>query len=286
MRSLREIGARPAAGVLALLAGSLLLVGAPSARAQTPAPATASPGNTVTYAAGWNLVAFPQLTDLSQVAGPLYTMQAGDTDYETIDPTQGTQTGFGYWAYFASSGSVTLNDAGPFFATLAPAGSYIMVGNPSGTSSAVVSGADLVYTYDPVAGYNQTPILNPGQGAWVLSYAGAPITVSATQTSGAPPAGAQPPAGRFYGSVTGSSAGNGTAVTAKAASGATCGTTTVGAPPAQSGMYALDLTGTDPGCSTAGAQLTFTVGSATATVSGTSTVPDVSGAIRADLSTP
>jgi hypothetical protein len=242
----------------------------------------------VTYAAGWNLVAFPQLTVLTKVSGPLYTMQPGDTDYENVDPTQGTQSGYGYWAYFAASTSVTLDTGGTFYATLAPAGQYIMVGNPSGSTAAVVSGGDLVYTYDPVAGYNQTPILNPGQGAWVLSNAGGPITVSATQTSGAAPAGAQPPSGRFYGSVTnnGSPATAGTTVTATSASGASCGSTTVGAAPATGSNYALDLTGTDPGCSTPGAQLNFSVGGATATVSGASTVPDVSGAARADLTAP
>jgi hypothetical protein len=286
MRSLRMIGARPLPLMLAVLAGALLIVRAPLASAQTPT--TATPGNSVTFATGWNLVAFPQLTDLSKVTGPMYTMQAGDTDYESIDPTQGTQTGYGYWAYFTTSTSVTLDTGGTFYATLAPAGSYIMVGNPSGTSSAVVSGADTVYTYDPVNGYNQTPILNPGQGAWVLSNAGGPITVTATSTSGAAPAGAQPPAGRFYGSVSaqGGAASSGTTVTATSTSGATCGATTVGAAPATGSNYALDLTGADPGCTTAGAQLNFSVGGATATVSGSSTVPDVSGAVRADLTAP
>jgi hypothetical protein len=276
------IGVRPFSGLLfAALLGALMIGRAPSARAQTP-------GNSVTYAAGWNLVAFPPLTDLTNVSGPLYTMQAGDTDYESIDPTLGTVSGIGYWAYFTASASVTLDAGGTFYATLAPAGSYIMVGNPSGTSSAVVSGADLVYTYDPVAGYNQTPILNPGQGAWVLSYAGNPITVTATATSGAAPAGAQPPAGRFYGSVSaqGGPAAAGTTVTAMSASGATCGSTTVGAAPATGANYALDLTGTDSGCTTAGAQLSFSVGGAAASVSGSSTVPDISGAVRADLTAP
>jgi hypothetical protein len=284
MRSLRMIGARPLPFLLAMLVGALLIVKAPLASAQTPA--TANPGNSVTYAVGWNLVAFPPLTNLSNVTGPIYTMQAGDTDYESIDPTQGTVSGIGYWAYFTSSTSVTLDTGNTFYATLAPAGSYIMVGNPSGVDSAVVSGADAVFTYDPVNGYNQTPILNPGQGAWVLSNAGGPITVTATATSGAAPAGAQPPAGRFYGSVSGSSAAPGATVIATSTSGATCGSTTIGAAPATGSNYALDLTGSDPGCTTAGAQLAFSVGGATATVSGSSTVPDVSGAVRADLTTP
>src|SRR4029077_6049521 len=103
-----------------------------------------------------------------------------------------------------------------------------------------------------------------------------------------PPSGSRPPSARFYGAVTsgGSAAAGGTPVTAATANGATCGSTTVGAAPATGSNYALDLTGSDPGCSTAGAPLTFTVGSAMATVSGQSTVPDVSSAVKADLSAP
>jgi hypothetical protein len=289
MGSLRAIGPRPAATLmLAALMCGLLFLGGPAARAQTPT--TSSGGTTVTYAAGWNLVALPPSTDLSKIKSSLFTIQPGDTDYETIDPKQGTQSGFGYWAYFAASTSMTLSaGSGDFYAVLAPAGQYIMVGNPSGTSTAIVSGADAVNTYDPVAGYGTSPLLNPGQGAWVLSDAGGPITVTITSApAAAPPSGSQPPAARFYGSVSsnGAATSAGTTVSAAAASGASCGSTTVGAAPATGSNYALDLTGSDPGCSAAGSPLTFSVGGAVTTVSGQSTVPDVSGAVRADLSTP
>jgi hypothetical protein len=41
-----------------------------------------------------------------------------------------------------------------------------------------ISGADTVYTYDPVAGqYIAATTLKPGQGAWVLSNAGGTITL-------------------------------------------------------------------------------------------------------------
>lgn len=267
----------------------LLALGTPAARAQAPTPITS--GSAVTYATGWNLVAFPGGTDLSQVTGPFYTWQPADTNYETIDPTQqATSSGFGYWAYFSSSTTLTLGaGSNDFYAVLAPAAQYIMIGNPSGTESAVVSGADAVDSYDPVAGYGTSPILNPGQGAWVISNSGGPITVTPTANATPPaPAGSQPPSARFYGSVTvnGSPASSGTTVTATSSSGASCGTTTVGAAPATGSNYALDLTGSDSGCTTSGATLSFSVAGSAATVSGQATVPDVSGAVQANLTVP
>jgi hypothetical protein len=220
-------------------------------------------------------------------------MQPGDTDYETIDPTNGTSSGFGYWAYFTDPAQVTLGSGrNDFFALLAPPGQYIMLGNPSGTEPALVTGADVVYTYDPSAGYTEyttSALLNPGQGAWVYSSSGNVITVTPTASAtGSAPAGTQPPSARFYGSVTvnGSPASSGTAVTATSSSGASCGSTTVGAPPATGSNYALDVTGSDTGCTTPGSTLSFSVGSSNATVSGAATIPAVSGAVQANLSVP
>jgi len=229
---------------LAVMLGGLLLAGGAHVRAQTG-------GNTVTYQAGYNLVAFPPNTDISSITTPLYTMQPGDTEYETIQPGQGTQSGFGYWAYFSSSGQITL-DAGTsnVYSVIAPSGQYIMVGNPSGTQTALVTGADVVYTYDPTNSanpYNASPLLQPGQGAWVYSASGGPIVVQPGNASAPPPAGSRPPSARFYGAVTvhGAAASSGATVTATSSSGATCGQTTVGAPPATGSNYALDLIGTD-----------------------------------------
>ena len=283
MRFLRLSAARLVSIMsLSVLLGSLLLVGAVRVRADA--------GNSVTYAAGWNLVAFPPNTDVSKITAPLYTMQPGDTDYETIPVSQGTVSGFGYWAYFGASTQITL-DAGSanLYSVLAPPNQYIMVGNPSGTQSSVVTGANVVYTYDPTNGYVQSPVLPPGQGAWVLSTDGGPVMVQpGASGSGGPPAGAQPPAGRFFGSVTsgGQPAAGGTAIIAQSSNGATCGQSTVGAAPATGSNYALDLTGTDASCSTAGSTLTFTVGGSPANGSDPATVPDVSGAVHVDLTVP
>ncbi len=280
---------------LAALAGRPVHAQAPTTINPTPTPAatpaTNSDGASLTFPAGWNLVSLPPDTDLSTISGPLYTWQPGDTDYETIDPANGTSYGFGYWAYFSASTQVTLGSGKTdFFALLAPAGQYVMLGDPSGTEAAVITGADIAYIYDPVAGqYGAGDIITPGQGAWVYSANGGPVTVTPMPSVAVPPpASAQPPAGRFYGSVTvsGSPASSGTSVTATSSSGATCGSTTVGAAPATGSNYSLDLIGSDPGCTTPGSALTFSVGGSTATVSGQATVPDVSGAVQANLTTP
>jgi hypothetical protein len=62
----------------------------------------------LTFPAGWNLVSFPAGTNHSNVQGPLYTLQAGDTSYEVIQPSQGTKNGVDCWVYLAAPTSITL----------------------------------------------------------------------------------------------------------------------------------------------------------------------------------
>jgi hypothetical protein len=142
--------------------------------------ANTGPSTVVTYNAGWNLVGGPSGQTFTQAANPLYTFQAGDTNYETVQNSTAIAAGKGYWAYFTASTQVTIQGAAPTGATTisAPAGQYIQVGNPNPTNNVTISGADTVYTYDPVAGqYIAATTLKPGQGAWVLSNAGGTITL-------------------------------------------------------------------------------------------------------------
>lgn len=139
-----------------------------------------STGTAVTYPAGYNIVAGPAGTVFSQ-ASVLYTFQAGDTNYENPPTTQPVQAGLGYFAYFPSSTTVTLsgNTTLPFTVT-APAGQYIMIGNPSATQTVTISGADIAYAFDPTNPsnpYSATTTLKPGQGAFVFSNAGGAITL-------------------------------------------------------------------------------------------------------------
>jgi hypothetical protein len=169
-----------AATFLAFVLGS---AGASShMRAQTPAPTAPAP---ISYPAGNNLVSGPPGTDFSAVDGTLSTLQTGDHDYESISPASGTSAGFGYWAVFATPASVQLaaGTSAPYTAS-ALSGQWILIGDPSGTLPATVTGAAAVYTYDPTNGYTAATAVQPGQGAWALGSGSGSITV-APQTAAA-----------------------------------------------------------------------------------------------------
>jgi PKD repeat protein len=138
-----------------------------------PPPA---PGISVTYQSGWNLVAAPTGSTIPS-SGPLYTFQNGNTAYQTV---QSTQAGFGYWAFFNSPTTVTIPFTGPQTITRAlQPGQFIMIGNSS-SSTATVTGADIVYIFSPATNYTQTTTLQPGQGAWAMSFNGGNVTIAST----------------------------------------------------------------------------------------------------------
>jgi len=150
----------------------------------------------VTYTAGWNLVAGPSGTVLSEpcaalpfpcppippdattTAGPLYTHTAGDTDYRLIYSGTPLEGGIGYWVYFHTTVQATLPAGSPQQITRPlPAGEPVMIGNP-GNTTATVTGADAVYTYAASTGYRLTTTLQPGQGAWAFSRDGGAVTIA------------------------------------------------------------------------------------------------------------
>lgn len=140
----------------------------------TPPP---GPGTTITVQPGWNLLGAPTGTIFGQV-GPLYTWQAGFTQYQQA---QNPQAGNGYWAFFSTPATIQINLVGPQAITKQlPANQFIMVGNP-GSSVATVTGADVVYTYSASGGYQSSNTLQPGQGAWVLSYFGSTVTITTSR---------------------------------------------------------------------------------------------------------
>ncbi|HZU76535.1 MAG TPA: Gmad2 immunoglobulin-like domain-containing protein [Dehalococcoidia bacterium] len=146
------------------------------------APLTLLPGAAravATYAAGWNLVAGPAGTRFSQALGPLYTLRAGDIGYRAESAAAPAAGGVGYWAYFATATTVSLVDSGTQAASLtAPAGRWLMIGNPSATATAQIRGADVVLRYDAAsANYVAVGSLAPGQGAWAISLSGGTIAI-------------------------------------------------------------------------------------------------------------
>lgn len=147
-----------------------------SGPAATPTPT----GPSVLYPTGWNLVAGATGQTFPGASGPLYTFQAGDTNYETLPQGSPISAGRGYWAFFNAPTNVPLIASTQSSITVnVPAGQFIMVGNPSQTQTMTVRGADVVYLFDPTANnYTASNVLPPGKGAWVYSDAGATITIA------------------------------------------------------------------------------------------------------------
>ncbi|MHB8574683.1 MAG: hypothetical protein ACYDCQ_05065, partial [Dehalococcoidia bacterium] len=122
---------------------------------------------------------------------------------------------WGYWAYFAQSGSLDLTGATDTTqpAVTSPNGQWVMAGDPSGQAAAAISGADIAYTYSPAAGYQAATSLTVGQGAWV--FAAGPVTITAGP---APAATTSPSASASPGAVA-------TATPMPGATGINCATT-------------------------------------------------------------
>ena len=152
----------------------------------TPSPTpTATPGcATVSYAAGYNLVAGPAGTVLSGALGSLFSFQASDTTYETLPVSMALMPPEGYWAFFGSATTVSLPCVtGTSVTVTLPANHFIMVGNPF-DRAATVSGAQVVDTFNPTTSAYTTSTgtvtLGTGQGAWVFSSAGGTLTITST----------------------------------------------------------------------------------------------------------
>jgi|SRR5579883_1529641 hypothetical protein len=172
---------------------SVLLLARPAGAADQ------APQVAVIYPAGWNLVAGPVGMDFSAAASPLYTLQAGDSAYEAVPPgpvqrvsagtPSGPHVGSGYWAYFDRQTTIAVPTAYPMrradgvpgsavYLIKAPAGQWIMIGNPY-SLPVTITGADALVRYDPahgLAGDRALP-LPPGQGEFAYSGAGAALAI-------------------------------------------------------------------------------------------------------------
>lgn len=139
---------------------------------------------------GWNLVsagvAAGVLGPPPQPGAPApqdiraYTLQAGDSAYETASNAMGTaplsQRAAGFWVYLAAQAQTSVSNTEPSVPEVAlPPSQWILIGNPS-SFPATVTGADAVYSYDPVGGgYERTSSLGVGQGAFAYSGAGGTV---------------------------------------------------------------------------------------------------------------
>lgn len=152
-----------------------------------PNPLPQSVSVQVVLPAGWNLIAAPDFTAPSELA-PLFTFQAGDTDYETIPAGSTLSLGEGYWVDLAApipprAIATAITSVPPL---PVPADRPVMVGNAL-YWPAIVSGATAVYRYDPAAGYiplDPAAPLAPGAAAWVYASGGSVSLVPITPTPG------------------------------------------------------------------------------------------------------
>lgn len=153
-----------------------------------PYTGTAQIRGEITYPEGWNLIAAPSGTPIyfNVPTVPIYTLQARDTSYRVVPVTASglcsncliTDGGVGYWVYLSSPVTVRFLPRGLQETSIPlPPGQFVMIGNP-GQVPVTVSGADAVYTYDPVNGYRTASVLQPGQGAWALSVDGGTASLS------------------------------------------------------------------------------------------------------------
>ena len=82
------------------------------------------------YPAGWNLVSGPEGSTLSGASGSLYSIQPGDSAYETIPAATPLHACWGYWAYFPNGGSLAAGTDSARCSLTGLAGAWVMVGNP------------------------------------------------------------------------------------------------------------------------------------------------------------
>jgi len=186
------------ATLMTLSSAAILLVSIAGGATVTADAATGSgaaqgaAGQTVTFGAGYNMIGVPSGTAVS--ADSVLAFDTAANNYTQLGSGDSLSGGRGYWAYFSADTPVTLPAGTNASITVAAsAGKWQLIGNPSGTTPALVTGADEVFAFDAVAGqYMAVTTLQPGQGAWALSQAGGSITIDAGGTAAAPAAGTQP----------------------------------------------------------------------------------------------
>lgn len=171
-------------------------VEATTATAHAPArcPSVSPRGSSVLYRAGYSLIGLPG-GSVVPAASPLYGWldQGAGGAYSIRPAVAPVASGHGYWAWFACPTILDLAAPGSTSVIL-PLGAYhaSMVGNPSGTAPATVTGHDFAARWDPslnagvggyhVSGYREAQTLAVGEGLWVFSYE--PTTVALDATPG------------------------------------------------------------------------------------------------------
>jgi hypothetical protein len=122
----------------------------------------------VTYPAGWNLIAGVRPSGSEGTVytanpdGSLQVLQGLAVDHGSLPA--------GYVAYFPQPTTMALAPRGPLGGSIqVGAPQWLLLGD-SGQVPVTVDGADAVEAFDPTTNtYFPTDVLQPGQGAWVHS---------------------------------------------------------------------------------------------------------------------
>ncbi|HUP70619.1 MAG TPA: kelch repeat-containing protein [Acidimicrobiales bacterium] len=153
--------------------------------------ATAPDVGRVVYPAGrYSLMGLPADTRVD-ADSPLYSWldQGARGGYASQSPGDPVVAGQGYWAYFFCPATIDLAGGGAETASM-PLGPYhaSMIGNPSASSPARVTGQDFSARWESDAGgaggyrisaYREADTLGVGEGSWVFTYSGAVVSISA-----------------------------------------------------------------------------------------------------------
>jgi len=141
------------------------------------------------YPSGYSLVGDPGGTVVGAQSLLYSWFDRNSGSYSSQDPTIPVEPGHGYWAYFSCKRAVSIGLGGA--SASFPLGAYhaSMVGNPSGTSPATVTGHDFAARWDPslnggsggyqISAYRQPQDLAVGEGTWVFSYVDSTVAIHA-----------------------------------------------------------------------------------------------------------
>jgi hypothetical protein len=146
----------------------------------------------ISYPAGWNLVSGPSGSTLVGATGSIYTAQPGDSAYQVLAANSPLKSGWGYWAYFPSGGSIRTQPGISTYSVDLGDGATVLIGNPSAANPATVTGADVVYTYTPGGDYTISTTVPAGQGAIVIGAGTITVTATTAASAQPQPAPAQP----------------------------------------------------------------------------------------------
>jgi hypothetical protein len=139
------------------------------------------------YQPGWNIVAGNALHLLGRTDGRdhgmpgatdslIYGLNREGIGYTTPTSESELINGQGYWVHFVKQSNAALSvQPGNTGGYTLPAGHWVLIGNPDVTT-VQVSGADVLYIYDPTSGYQPATSLAPGQGAVAYSAPGGVLT--------------------------------------------------------------------------------------------------------------